>query len=346
MSTYFKEHDKVFVAPNGAKEIFDHLPIGQYVLRHNPMIGYYLEKSGSFTVPEKIFGDVEKRVQRVLKTYTHRNCNTGILLSGDKGSGKTMFARLLAIRAQEMGIPTVIVNDNFGNDVGLNKFLSDIEERCIIMFDEFEKTFDKDEDQNKVLTLFDGTYQSNKLFVLTANNTFKVSEFILNRPSRVYYHFRYSGIEEDFIREFCEYHLNDKSHIEAFVSLAKIIGKFNFDMLQALVLECNIHGESPQDVYQLMNIDLDGVRDKFSYIITQISTGKTQTGEETCSIYDRHYMHWNGQDDDEDDDGRSIYFDYSDIKRFDKESRMFVYEKGDFRMEMKREKRNFFSLAF
>lgn len=346
MSTYFKEHDKVFVAPNGAKEVFDRLPVGQYVLQYNPMIGYYLEKSGSFTVPEKIFGDVEKRVQRVLKTYTHRNCNTGVLLSGDKGSGKTMFARLLTIRAQEVGIPTVIVNDNFDNDVGLNKFLSNIEERCIIMFDEFEKTFDKDEDQNKVLTLFDGTYQSNKLFVLTANNTFKVSEFILNRPSRVYYHFRYSGVEEDFIREFCEYHLKDKSHTEAFVSLAKVVGKFNFDMLQALVLECNIHGESPRDVYQLMNIDLDGVRDKFSYTITQISTGKTQSGEETCSIYDRHYTYWNSKDEDGDEDGMSLHFDYSDLKRFDKDAGVFVFEKNGFRMEMKREKRSFFSLAF
>lgn len=347
MSTYFKEHNKVFVAPNGAKEVFDHLPPGQYILRYNPLMGYYLENNGSFTVPDKIFGDVDNRVKRVLKTYFHRNCNTGVLLSGDKGSGKTMFARLLSIRALEQGIPTVIVNDNFDNDIGLNKFLSDIEDRCIIMFDEFEKVFDKDEDQNKVLSLFDGTYQSNKLFVLTANDTFKVSDFILNRPGRVYYHFRYSGVEEDFIREFCDYHLEDKKHIESFVNLAKVVGRFNFDMLQALVQECNIHKESPQQVYHMMNIDLDGVRDKFSYVLTKISTGKKQVGEERCSIYDHHYMYWDEEDDNDDDDtGKRITFEYSDIRKYDRESGFFVYEKGDFRLEMKREKKSFFSLAF
>jgi hypothetical protein len=347
VSTYFKEHNKVFVAPNGAKEVFDHLPPGQYILRYNPLTGYYLENNGSFTVPEKIFGDVEQRVKRVLKTYFHRNCNTGVLLSGDKGAGKTMFARLLSIRALEQGIPTVIVNDNFGNDIGLNKFISDIEDRCIIMFDEFEKVFDKDEDQNKVLSLFDGTYQSNKLFVLTANDTFKVSNFILNRPGRVYYHFRYTGIEEDFIREFCDYHLDDKSHTESFISLAKVVGKFNFDMLQALVQECNIHQESPQQVYQMMNIDLDGVRDKFSYSLIKISTGKKRVGEETCSIYDRHYMYWDGdKEDDNDNDETSITFEYSDIQRYDREAGVFVFEKDDFRLEMKRERKHFFSLAF
>lgn len=348
MSKYFIEHNKVFVAPDGAREIYDNLPPAQYILRYGPLTGYYLEKNTPFIIPEKIFGDVETRAKRVLKTYFARNTNTGVMLSGDKGSGKTMFARLLSVLATEQGIATIIVNDSFENetgntDMGLNKFISDIEERCIILFDEFEKTFGKDDNQNKVLTLLDGTYQSNKLFLITTNDKFKISDFILNRPGRVYYHFRYSGVEEEFIREYCEYHLEDKSHIDDFVKIAKMVGKFNFDMLQALVQESNIHGESPIQNYRIMNIDLDGVRDKFSYTI--IKDGKKQTGVHNVSIYDRLYMYWY-EDNDNEVNEVSLFFDYTDITKFNQETGTFVYEKNGYTLEMKREQERSFWLDF
>lgn len=118
-------------------------------------------------------------------------------------------------------------------------------------------------------------------------------------------------------------------------------------MLQALVKECNIHNESPHQVYQMMNIDLDGVKDKFSYTITKISSGEKQTGEETCSIYDRLYIYWQGKDDDDENaNSQHITFDYGDISKFDKEAGVFVYEKGDFRIELKRNKPKYFSFAF
>lgn len=333
MAKYFKEHDKIFVVPNGAKEIIDNLPADQYILSYDILTGLFLKRANSFSFPEKVFGDIESRVDRVLKTYHYRNCNTGVLLSGDKGSGKTMFAKMLSIRAKELGIPTVIVDSNF-TEVGFNKFICDISDKCIVMFDEFEKVFDGDDDQNKVLTLFDGTYQSNKLFVLTANQTHKISDFILNRPGRVYYHFRYAGIDETSIRDFCNYHLNNKEYIDDFVSVSKIIGKFNFDILNALVQECNIHNETPAQIYQMMNVDIDRGVDDFEYVLTEISTGKSKKGSGRYSIYDNNYFYW--KIDAENNEDVECCFNYKNMLRFNKESGELIFEKDGFRLDMKR----------
>ncbi len=352
MSQYFRDNNKFYVAPHGAQDILDKLPPAQYIVRLNMLTGFFLERTGDFSVPDKIFGDAHQKVERVLKTYFTRNCNTGILLSGEKGSGKTMFARLLSVEAAKQGIPTVIVDDNFGNDANLNKFLSNIEERCIVLFDEFEKTFDKDEGQNKMLSLLDGTFQSNKLFILTVNNLFKINDFILNRPGRVYYHIRYNGIEEEFIREFCDYHLQNKEYTESFVSLSKVIGKFNFDILQALVQECNIHNEPPSKNYQFMNIDIDDTRDPFSYTLIH-SGGAKKNGTINTSIYDSFWMYINinskktqNDDDNDDDDEKSIYFGYSNIVEFDKSRGLFIYKKDEYTLEMRREKKHNFELVF
>lgn len=342
MSKYFSERDKVFVAPDGANKIHDQLPVGQYIVEFDPLKGYYLQSCNNFTVPEKIFGDVKEKANRVLKTYFARNCNTGVLLSGDKGSGKTMFARMLSTEALKQGISTIIIDQCY--DISLNKFLSDIDERCIILFDEFEKTYSKDDSQNSVLSLFDGTYQSNKLFVLTVNHVYRVSEFVLNRPGRVYYHLRYSGIEEEFIREYCEYHLDNKSLVEDFITLSKAIGKFNFDILQALVQEVNIHEESPLQCYKLMNIDIDESNSSWACTLVDTNTGKSQEEIKRQSFNNSFDIYWEGSENEEEHEWK--YFTKKELVKYDALTSSFIFEDDGFKLIVKRLPNEQFSLAF
>lgn len=155
------------IAPTANFE--DTLPLGTYSVGFNPeMGGFILVMSPSFTMPAKIYGDSEKLAERFLGTFRKRQKNTGVLLAGEKGSGKSLMAKLLAIKGIEQKMPTILVNAPFHGE-GFNEFLGSITQPCVVLFDEFEKVYQDHQAQQALLTLLDGTQPSNKLFVFTTN---------------------------------------------------------------------------------------------------------------------------------------------------------------------------------
>jgi hypothetical protein len=110
------------------------------------------------------------------------------------------------------------------------------------------------EKQKEVLTLLDGIYPSNKLYIFTVNDKWKLDVNMRNRPGRIFYSIDYKSIEEQFIREYCEDNLNDKTQVEHIVRIKTLFSAFNFDMLQALVEEMNRFNEDPFEAIRLLNI--------------------------------------------------------------------------------------------
>ena len=47
-------------------------------------------------VKEKVYGIHPKKADKVFKAFTKFERNLGVILSGDKGIGKSLFARILA----------------------------------------------------------------------------------------------------------------------------------------------------------------------------------------------------------------------------------------------------------
>ena len=76
---------------------FDSLPVGTYYVGFNKMSGYYLSVDQDMHVDEKVYGNIDKRVEKVLRSFRAMNRNMGVILSGYKGSGKTMFAKMLTV---------------------------------------------------------------------------------------------------------------------------------------------------------------------------------------------------------------------------------------------------------
>lgn len=290
MAKYFKDGNRIHVAPDNATCILDDLPPSVYTLRFSVMSGFFLELINEFGVPDHVYGDIVPKVDKIIKTYSAKSGNVGVLLSGEKGSGKTMMLRLASKKCQELGIPTIIITQDFEED--FCKFISDINQRCVVVFDEFEKVFKKDETQSKLLTLFEGVYSSNKLLILTINDVFHLNDYFLNRPGRIHYHVRFDSLEDAFIVEYCQRNLESKQHTESVINLSKLVPNFNFDMLQAIVFECNLHKETPQQAFGMLNIRHMSSYDEYSFEVTDTRNQRKYTGKHTLRpfISDRFYF--------------------------------------------------------
>ena len=252
MTYFLKQGNTYKVTKKEALDLSERLPAGNYVIKKNDMTGeLLLEAIDKFEFKGKVYGDTLKRADRILYAFNDRPATTGVMLTGEKGSGKTLLAKMLSIKGYEQDIPTIVINAPWCGDA-FNAFIQSIEQPVIVVFDEFEKVYDEHE-QEAMLTLLDGVYPTKKLFVLTCNDKWRVNQHMRNRPGRVFYSLEYKGLEADFIREYCHDNLKAVEHIEKIIGIAGTFGQFNFDMLKALVEEMNRFGETPQEAMQMLN---------------------------------------------------------------------------------------------
>lgn len=250
-SHYMLSGNRVTLIGKG-DSVVNKLPGSTFVVKVDPYGNFFLEKIDDMALPPKIYGNAIERADRIINTFSDRSSSTGIMLSGEKGSGKTLLTKALSQTLRKRGIPTIIINTAYSGDV-FNSFIAGIAEEAMIVFDEFEKVYPA-KDQEALLTLLDGTFNSKKLFVITVNESHRTNDFMNNRPGRIYYSYKYTGLDESFIRDYCADSLEEKHKVEEIVVFSKMFADFNFDMLKAIVEELNRYGETVTEVVSHLNV--------------------------------------------------------------------------------------------
>ena len=144
-STYDIYHDNSLV-------VCDKLPTGFYAVAFRQDKGFWLQEYTPFTISEKIYGEHASKAEKVLNSFEKSERNLGVILSGQKGIGKSLTAKLICLKAIDKNIPVIVVEKHIP---GIASFLASIEQEVLVLFDEFDKTFSNEKkrrtDRNAVI---------------------------------------------------------------------------------------------------------------------------------------------------------------------------------------------------
>lgn len=253
--TLYSHREKNWFVAEQYPALADRLPAGTYMVHFTMQDGYFLTEIDDFTLPTKTYGSEINRSERIISTFLDRPSATGVILAGEKGAGKTLLSKKISIElAQKHQIPTLVVNQShFGDD--FNQFLQSITQPVLVIFDEFEKVYNEDQ-QAALLTVLDGTMSSKKLFIVAVNDMWDLNKYLLNRPGRFYYLFSYDGLSDSAVREFLQDNLNNQSRLESVAIYAQMFRNFTFDMLAAIVEEMNRYDEPLSEVLKVLNVSM------------------------------------------------------------------------------------------
>ena len=192
---------------------------------------------------------ITKKIKTIWNSekFIETDKNLGIVLNGTKGTGKTIAAKLMC---NDIDIPVIIVNGSFSGRI--LPFIQQLNFECIVLIDEAEKSFKQDGDDEILLKLIDGVYNSTrKLYILTTNRL-TINENLLGRPGRIRYIQEFKNLPLKAVSDYIDDNLIDKSKKERVLQEVDLLEISTIDILKSIVEEVNIFGDLEES--NLLNI--------------------------------------------------------------------------------------------
>lgn len=274
--------------------ITDRLAPGVYKIKIHPKLGILLPKvKPSYSLPPNVFGSKTTRAaQLIWSTFERREGIMGALVTGIKGSGKTLLVETVSNHAIAEGMPVFVVDDP-DLDLDTLELIAKHCEPCVFLFDEFAKVY-RDEKQENLLTFFSSTGFNKVLCLMTENEVRSVNTYLLNRPGRMLFHLRYVNVTVDEAKEVCQAF---KVTAEITEEICKYVetAEVSMDILRTVCAEaarCKTVAEF-KELFDVLNIpkmefynytvQVNGDRDvqldlqkRFEYLVKVISAGSLE----------------------------------------------------------------------
>jgi hypothetical protein len=155
-----------------------------------------------FKVPTKRYGQHDAYKSKFIRTYGETPGTTGVLLTGLKGSGKSLLAEdTINEVIAKLQRPCLMITGAIPAPV--IKRLITAMGPCVVYFDEFGKYYE-DKEREHMLTLFSDSDLQGVMFIVTSNHIHELSDYMIHRPGRFLYKINYEGMQEDAVLEVIE----------------------------------------------------------------------------------------------------------------------------------------------
>lgn len=247
----------------------------EYLFNFDEFGNCWLEDIESFKLPSKVYDVNADLRDSIRKSFNANDKNLGVLLTGNKGQGKSLTAKLIC---KEMGVPVIVVNKQIPQAVNFVKFFNNIKQNYVLFVDEFEKLFkekgggeDKETSyhrQEVFLSFMDGvlTNEHKVLFLLTTNEG--VNEYFINRPSRIKFLVEYTELPEALFDLITTDKLKNKEYradLEENVSLINL----NIDLLISIIDDINLFNKPFSSFKEIYNYKFE----LYKYEVNRIVDG-------------------------------------------------------------------------
>ena len=257
MTKFIKQGNDIAILPRGLE--YDLEPGKVYDLKIREVWGRTItdfKLNGEMNMPPRLYQTKKDKmfIERVLQNYFRAGKNTtGVLLTGDKGTGKSVTAKIIANKAN---LPIIIINPDTEENL-LEGFFKEFDTPVCILLDEVDKNFNT----KKMLTFLDGMHKTaKKLVIMTANEEDNLSNFIKNRCSRIRY-YRHYDMRND-AKEYAELICEEKDVENKEEVVDFIINKIKYpsiDNISSFIDEVIFTKEwnlTLQEVLEFMNINV------------------------------------------------------------------------------------------
>lgn len=250
---FVKKGDNVRLFPQMPSSGIERIPPKIYKIRVDDD-GIFLEPvADNYVLPKKIYtGRIEKNVEMIVSSYTLDSA-TGALMTGPPGSGKSLTTEIVCNMMLAANVPVIWVSSYMPVDL-LRSVVAGIGP-CVVNFEEFSKSYGMgtvenqfNQNQNRrsrddlntqmdLLSFFSDTTLKGVLFLLSENDSTTISPFILCRPGRVKYHFRYFFDSVDILNEMSKEFDIDPDVLDYARAYMRNSSQCNIDVIKTVVAE-------------------------------------------------------------------------------------------------------------